>query len=121
MQMGNPGSVTLKVNFPGFSSVFLGDLGEDSQRALLAEASIGSIDVVKVAHHGSADQYAHLYEQLDPKISLLSVGAENKYGHPRAEILKLLEGMGSVTPRTDLDGLVLISVVGNSLSVWSEH
>lgn len=121
MQTGNPGSVTLKVNFPGFSSVFLGDLGEDSQRALLTEASIGSIDVVKVAHHGSADQYAHLYEQLDPKISLLSVGAENKYGHPRAEILKLLEGMGSVTPRTDLDGLVLISVVGNGLSIWTEH
>jgi competence protein ComEC len=121
MQMGNPGSVTLEVNFPGFSSVFLGDLGEDSERALLSTGEIGPIDVVKVAHHGSADQYAGLYEQLHPKISLLSVGTENDYGHPRLQTLELLEKVGSTTPRTDFDGLILISQVGNGLSVWTEH
>lgn len=121
MQMGNPGSVTLAVSFPGFSSLFLGDLGEDSQRALLSEGAIGHTDVVKVAHHGSADQYAGLYEHLRPHISLLSVGAENDYGHPRAETMELLTSVGSVTPRTDHDGLVLISRKGNGLSVWTEH
>lgn len=121
MQVGNPGSITLEVSFPGFRSIFLGDLGEDSERALLSAGKIGPIDVVKVAHHGSADQYAGLYEQLQPKISLLSVGAENDYGHPRPQTIELLETMGSVAPRTDRDGLVLIHQVGNDLSVWAEH
>lgn len=121
MQVGNPGSVTVQVEFPTFSAIFLGDLGEESQRALISEQQIGHIDVVKVAHHGSADQYPGLYEQLTPRISLLSVGAGNDYGHPRQKTLDMLNAVHSVSPRTDQDGLILISAKTAGLSVWTEH
>lgn len=121
MQVGNPGSVTVRVEFPNLSAIFLGDLGEESQRALMAEEQIGHIDVVKVAHHGSADQYPGLYEQLTPRISLLSVGAGNDYGHPRQKTLDMLKALHSVSPRTDQDGLILITANTTGLSVWTEH
>lgn len=121
MQVGNPGSITLYVEFPQFSAIFLGDLGEESQRALMSEQHIGRVDVVKVAHHGSADQYSRLYEQLSPQISLLSVGAENDYGHPRQKTLDMLIDIHSISPRTDQDGLILITANTSGLSVWTEH
>ncbi|WP_280803974.1 ComEC/Rec2 family competence protein [Aurantimicrobium minutum] len=121
MQQGNPGSVTVEVVFPEFNALFLGDLGEESQRALLEANPVGQVDVVKVAHHGSADQYPQLYERLRPSISLLSVGAENDYGHPRKEILELLEKLDSKVPRTDHDGLIVISPAPGGLSIWTEH
>lgn len=121
MQVGNPGSVTMSVNFPGFSSVFLGDLDEDAQRALLQSTTLGHHDVVKVAHHGSADQFAGLYERLSPSVSVLSVGAENDYGHPRTETMDLLARIASSVPRTDQDGLILISPAQDGVSVWTEH
>ena len=62
---GNDASVVIDVETPEYRGVFLGDLGEEAQRRLLAAAPIGAVDVVKVAHHGSADQSEELYAQLN--------------------------------------------------------
>lgn len=121
MEMGNPGSVTLLVIFPEFNSLFLGDLGKESQLALMNTVNLPEIHVVKVAHHGSADQSISLYERLSPSIGIYSVGSENEYGHPRQEALDMLSNIGAVTPRTDSDGLILISSTASGLSVWTEH
>jgi competence protein ComEC len=60
--------------------VFLGDLGERAQQILAARERFSPVDVVKVSHHGSADQYHPLYEALGASIALIGVGAENTYG-----------------------------------------
>ncbi|MFZ4895725.1 ComEC/Rec2 family competence protein [Plantibacter sp. Mn2098] len=120
-----------------WSAMFLGDLGEDAQNRLLARHSLGSeIDVVKVAHHGSGDQSDRLYERLGASIGILSVGADNGYGHPTDSLLALLELTGVVPLRTDHSGLLLLSVTANAdraleaddghdragrFSVWSER
>jgi competence protein ComEC len=121
MEQGNPGSVTLLVAFPSFRALFLGDLGQEAQLALINTVDLPSVQVVKVAHHGSADQSSTLYEKVHPLIGLFSVGAGNDYGHPRSETLSLLTDLGSLTPRTDEDGLILISASASGLSVWTEH
>lgn len=121
MEMGNPGSVTLLVTFPKYSALFLGDLGEEAQRALMGSGHLANVQVVKVAHHGSADQSPELYELLHPDIGILSVGAGNDYGHPRQETLEILNALHAQTPRTDKDGLVLITSTSTGLSVWTEH
>ena len=66
------------------TGVFLGDLGESSQRRLRNAGGLpaGPIDVVKVAHHGSADQDPQLYRGLAAPVGLIGVGADNTYGHP---------------------------------------
>lgn len=121
MELGNPGSVTLLVAFPTFRALFLGDLGREAQLALMASVDFPVVEVIKVAHHGSADQSSTLYETVHPVIGLISVGTDNDYGHPRSEILDLLSEVGSLTPRTDQDGLILVSESAEGLSVWTER
>lgn len=121
MTVGNPGSVTLLVSFPEFRSLFLGDLGKESQLALMKTVSLPHIDVVKVAHHGSADQSRTLYQRIQPAVGLFSVGKGNEYGHPRKEILNELKSLNAITPRTDEDGMILVIPNQTGLSVWTEH
>jgi competence protein ComEC len=103
-------------------SVFLGDLSAEAQRMLLRTAHVrGAFDVVKVAHHGSADQDAGLYEALRPAAALISVGEGNDYGHPRTEILAILDAVGAHVLRTDLQGRLLLAEREGELQVWTEE
>lgn len=119
---GNDASVVIEVTVPQTASaLFLGDLSEQPQHALAASGVLlARYDVVKVAHHGSADQAERLYRQLRPALALVTVG-DNDYGHPRAEILDLLEHGGAVIARTDRDGIVTVMVRDGELAVWREH
>ena len=65
--------------------------------------------VLKVSHHGSADQYAELVEYLRPKVALISVGRSNGYGHPTKRTLDLLARTSSIICRTDQLGSIGLS------------
>lgn len=120
MQGGNPGSISMSVVAPGMSAVFLADLGEESQNALLARfPALGRVDVLKVAHHGSSDQSARLTNVLRPRVALISAGLANGYGHPTSKTMRLLESVGARNVRTDHSGLVLVSNSSGDLRVWS--
>ncbi|GMA96565.1 hypothetical protein GCM10025881_33890 [Pseudolysinimonas kribbensis] len=114
VEPGNPASVTITIT-PGegcpacLSGILLGDLGEESQDRLLGLMHPGHVDVVKVAHHGSADQSPELYAALHPTLGLIGVGAGNDYGHPTAKLLGILTANGIRPLRTDLDGMVLVA------------
>jgi competence protein ComEC len=78
----------------------------------------GSVDVLKVAHHGSDD--AGLGELLDrsrPRLAVISVGAGNSYGHPTAATLATLAAHGVRVLRTDRDGTVKIDVTRGAVRV----
>ena len=103
-------------------SVFLGDLSALPQRMLLGTGQLrGPYPVVKVAHHGSADQDAGLYEMLAPSVALFSAGADNDYGHPRQETLDVLTAAGAHVLRTDEQGLILVGERDGQLEVWTER
>lgn len=128
VEPGNPASVTIQVTGAGacaqgcLSGILLGDLGQDSQARLLGTGQVGQVDVVKVAHHGSADQSARLYEALRAPVGLIGVGAGNDYGHPTAKLLGILAAVGTRPLRTDLDGLTLIApgTRPGDIRVWTE-
>jgi competence protein ComEC len=89
----------------------LGDLEVEGQRRLgarLAARGEGPVDVVKVAHHGSAKQDGALYRRLAPRVALIGVGAGNDYGHPARSALDLLAAQQIAVYRTDRDHLVAI-------------
>jgi competence protein ComEC len=114
VEPGNPASVTITVTptdgCPScLTGILLGDLGEESQDRLLGLMHPGHVDVVKVAHHGSADQAPELYAALRPTLGLIGVGAGNDYGHPTAKLLGILAANGIRPLRTDLDGMVLVA------------
>jgi competence protein ComEC len=128
VEPGNPASVTIQVTPVGacargcLSGILLGDLGEESQARLLGTGQVGHVDVVKVAHHGSADQSARLYEALQATVGLIGVGAGNDYGHPTEKLLGILAAVGTRPLRTDLDGLTLVAPgeQPGAVRVWTE-
>lgn len=128
VEPGNPASVTVRFDGVGaceegcLSSLFLGDLGEEAQLRMLGVSHPAPVDVVKVAHHGSADQAAALYERVHARVGIISVGEGNRYGHPTDKLLGILAKAGTNITRTDLEGMILISPSpeGN-LTVWTEH
>jgi competence protein ComEC len=127
IEPGNAASVTVRFEPAGecaggcLSSIFLGDLGEESQCRMLAVAHPAPVDVVKVAHHGSADQCERLYERLGARVGVISVGAGNSYGHPTDRLLGILASVGTAIARTDLEGMVLLSPSPDGVAVWTER
>lgn len=132
---GNEASVV--VSFGGaVSAVLLGDLPESSQAGLLALESSGvgipeaePYAIVKFAHHGSADQSKLLYARVGASLALISVGAGNRYGHPRQSALDILASLGCAVARTDRSGLIVVAPDPTSpdrgpprrLVVWTER
>lgn len=119
---GNDASVVMDFEGGGVPrSLYLGDLSAAPQRMLLRTARLGRYDVVKVAHHGSADQDTSLYEAVQARVALFSVGADNDYGHPRIETLDLLSATGAQDLRTDRQGRILLGVREDDVQVWTER
>ncbi|WP_179435456.1 ComEC/Rec2 family competence protein [Microbacterium pseudoresistens] len=119
---GNDLSVVIDIGGGGVPrTLLLGDLSAASQRMLLRLAHPSGYDVVKVAHHGSADQEPALYAGLGARIAVISAGLGNDYGHPRAPTLEVLADNRLLIARTDLQGQILISGEGDDLRIWSEH
>lgn len=78
----------------------------------------GPIDVLKVAHHGSEDAgLAALLDRTHPKLAVISVGADNPYGHPAPETISTFSRRGIPIFRTDRDGDVVIDVSKGSIRV----
>jgi competence protein ComEC len=81
----------------------------------------GPVDVLKVAHHGSDDAgLGALLDRVQPRLAVISVGADNSYGHPTAATLATLADHGVRTLRTDRDGTVRIDVSRREIVVQSE-
>jgi competence protein ComEC len=95
-----------------FDLLTMADSGERAQQRIARHlgnwATRKSPLILKVSHHGSADQYAELTEALKPSFSIVSVGAKNGYGHPTDRTLALLRRVGSKVLRTDLLGSIAI-------------
>jgi len=128
VQPGNAASVTVEFRpLPGcrggcLSSLFLGDLGRRAQELLLAGGLVRPVDVVKVAHHGSADQSERLYRAVAAAVGVIGVGADNRYGHPTERLLSLLAASGTTAERSDSQGMVLIAGSrAEGVEVWSER
>lgn len=111
----NDSSVVLAARTAGLDVLLLGDLEDAGQAELVPLA--GRVDVVKVAHHGSAVQSHELARRLHPSVALFSAGRGNDYGHPTDEALDLYAGVGAAVVRTDECGTVALVVRGEEVSL----
>jgi competence protein ComEC len=97
-----------------FSMLLTGDAEAEA-----APIDPGPIDVLKVAHHGSADAgLGELLDQSVPKLAVISVGADNPYGHPTSATLEVLREHRVPTMRTDNQGEIDIDANGSG---WTVH
>lgn len=103
-----------------WSAFFCGDAEAQTVSELVESGAVGQVDVLKVAHHGAkAALTQDLTQTLHPSISLISVGAQNRYGHPSAETLSYLEEADSIVMRSDRDGDVVCSFTPEEIQVQS--
>ncbi|HET9242891.1 MAG TPA: DNA internalization-related competence protein ComEC/Rec2 [Gaiella sp.] len=98
-------------------------LTADAESEVTRRLSLRSVEVLKVAHHGSEDPgLAELLRVLRPQLAVISVGADNDYDHPRAETVAALAAVpGLLTLRTDLDGRIVVESDGRNVTVRSER
>jgi competence protein ComEC len=100
----NEASVVMLVRVAGLRLLLTGDVEPEGQ-AVLARLLPGlRVDVLKVPHHGSRYQDEPWLLSLRPSVALVSVGADNDYGHPAESTLQPLEQAGIAVFRTDRDG-----------------
>ncbi|MFF5359553.1 ComEC/Rec2 family competence protein [Streptomyces scabiei] len=116
----NDASVTMLVRSAGLTLLLLGDLEPPGQRELARSpdaAALGAVDVLKVAHHGSAYQDPGLIRAMAPRLALISVGADNPYGHPAPGTVAALRAGGATVLRTDEDGAIAVAGTAKELLV----
>jgi competence protein ComEC len=105
-------SLVVRVTQRGVRVLFTGDLGAEAQARIVTDGTDLSADVLKVPHHGSADADPGFLAASGAAVALVSVGADNSYGHPADRLLGWLADDGMRTYRTDRDGD--LAVVGRA-------
>jgi competence protein ComEC len=113
---GNPNdrAVVARLEAGGFSML----LSADAESNVTAPLALEPVDVLKVAHHGSADPgLPALLQRLRRRIAAIEVGRGNTYGHPTKSTLAALERVVPTVLRTDRDGTVRLHALGSRLWV----
>jgi beta-lactamase superfamily II metal-dependent hydrolase len=106
----NEDSIVMNVSFYDHRLLFTGDIGFSTETLLVNQGGLSSVDVLKVAHHGSAySTSTEFLSAVNPQNAVISVGANNTYGHPNSDTLNRLVASGAYLYRTDFDGNVTFS------------
>lgn len=115
----NDGSLVTKFVYDNFSVLLPGDLGLKGEAVLLAMASSTlDSDILKIGHHGSAESSGEEWlKAVSPDLTVISVGADNRYGHPSLRTLNRLDRLGLVYERTDQQGDIRIWSDGQSFII----
>ena len=111
----NDNSIVMKLEYLNFSCLFTGDISKEIEKKLVKKyGDVLQADILKVAHHGSKSSSDESFiKTVNPRITLIGVGKNNKFGHPNQEVLNILKDIGSLVCRTDTDGEISITINRN--------
>ena len=112
----NDNSSVIYLKYNNMKFLFMGDAGIVKEKDILEKYNMSNIDVLKVGHHGSKTSSSKKFiDEINPKYGVISVGKNNKYGHPNKEILNTLSN--SKIYRTDEDGSIMFKIKNNKLKI----
>ena len=111
----NNSSIATLITGDAFSIFAGGDIEPPVQEILVKD--VGPVDIYKVSHHGSRYQDLAFMAALHPRISIISVGVGNTYGHPAVQTLGALARLGSEVVRTDIDGAIAVQVRNHHFTI----
>ena len=112
----NDNSSVIYTEFNNYKFLLMGDAGVEVEEDLLEKYNLQDIDVLKVGHHGSRTSSSKEFiNEIKPKYSVISVGKNNRYGHPNKKVLDNLED--SKIYRTDQDGSIMFKIKNNKLKI----
>ena len=112
----NDNSNVIYTELDGYKFMFMGDAGVEKEKDILNKYNISGIDVLKIGHHGSKTSSSKEFiNEINPNYSIISVGKNNRYGHPNKEVLNNLSD--SKIYRTDQDGSIMFKIKKNKLRI----
>ena len=112
----NDSSQIYLIIYNNIRMLFMGDASKKTEELLLENYDIGKIDLLKVGHHGSnTSSGKEFINEINPKYSIISVGKNNRYGHPNKEVLYNLKD--TKIYRTDQDGSIMFKIKNNKLDI----
>ena len=112
----NDNSNVIYTEIDGYKFMFMGDASITTEKEILKKYNLPDIDVLKVGHHGSkTSSSSEFIDKINPKYSIISVGKNNRYGHPNEEVLNNLDN--SKIYRTDQDGSIMFKIKNNKLQI----
>ena len=112
----NDNSNVIYTELDDYKFIFMGDASVTTEKEILFKYNLPDIDVLKVRHHGSRTSSSKEFiDEIEPKYSIISVGKNNRYGHPNKEVLNVLDK--SKIYRTDQDGSIMFKIKNNKLEI----
>jgi len=117
----NDTSIVLKIQYGETSFLFTGDAEREAEQVILASGADLSSTVLKVGHHGSDTSTTYPFlREIMPAYAVISVGADNTYGHPTDATLSRLRDAGVTVYRTDLLGDIFCTSDGKTVTFRTE-
>jgi len=111
----NNDSVVLRLVYGKVTFLFAGDIEAEGERQLLTRDLVLRSTVLKVPHHGADTEATRDFVRaVHPSLAVISVGADNPYGHPSPEVVERLRAAGAKVMRTDLAGAITVTTDGRS-------
>jgi competence protein ComEC len=117
----NDSSQVLRVTTGDLRVLLAGDVEEAGQGNAVATVADLGAQVLLVPHHGSAHQEPAFLAGAHASLALVSVGADNDYGHPAARTVQTVAATGAQVYRTDLNGSIAVALAGNQLQVTTQR
>lgn len=112
----NDNSNVIIIELDGYKFMFMGDASITKEDEIISKYNLSNVDVLKVGHHGSKTSSSKEFiDEVNPKYSIISVGKNNRYGHPNREVLDNLNK--SKIYRTDQDGSIMFKIKNNKLKI----
>ncbi|MDD2203225.1 MAG: DNA internalization-related competence protein ComEC/Rec2 [Bacilli bacterium] len=112
----NENSSVIYTEIDNTKMLFMGDAGTEREKDILEKYNFTDIDILKVGHHGSnTSSSKYFINSINTKTCLISVGANNRYGHPKESVLEILDDCN--TYRTDLNGSIEIKLENNDYEI----
>lgn len=112
----NDNSSVIYTKLNNYKFLFMGDAGVEVEKDLIEKYNLQDIDALKVGHHGSKTSSSKKFiDEIEPKYSIISVGKNNRYGHPNNEVLNNIKD--SKIYRTDLDGSIKFKIKNDKFKI----
>lgn len=117
----NNSSVVIRVVHDKVSFLLTGDAEKEAEEDMLSYGKALESDIIQVPHHGGeTSSFPDYLALIRPRVAIFMVGLNNKFGHPKAEVVKRYEKVGARVYRTDFNGTITVISNGTRYEVLTE-
>ncbi len=118
----NNNSIVLKITYGNNKFLFMGDAETDAEKDMIDAGADLKADVLKLGHHGSDTSTSYVFlNEVMPEYTVISVGSDNKYGHPCESTMSKLRDAGTKVYRTDMQGDIVVTSDGENITVYTDR